>query len=294
VSPSCVCTGLTGNSCSLDTLRLEVYPGERNTHELQEYGDKTVDIWQGRLLVFVDNSPRYEFTIFGGPPETVRPTGDRAAHRTIHGCYTLDAPEAVVAGDWDDAIVPTGAFLKHNGNTITATYVDKHGQRKLVHLGRSPWFRRRLRERSTAHHRTQEEEEPIFIGDLMSQYADCWEGDPRFTADPEHIVTPKYAHNPFGPWSFRMIRVRDGWSKQHLHTTAYSFGEYLRMRRDPAWQKQPLWSSLGMSHGCIHIDWPDLKKLIAEGWARKGRVMLVHRYGRQGPTVAVPPGSVTR
>jgi hypothetical protein len=294
MSPTCICTGLSGNTCSLETVRLEVYPGEENTDEQQEYGDQTVDIWAGRLLVFIESSPRRAYTIFAGPPQTVRPTGGRAAHPTVHGCYTLDAPEAVVAGDWDDAIVPTGAFLKREGSSITATYMDKRGRRKVVHLDRSPWFRRRLQERSLDHHRTQEEEKPIYIGELITQYADCWEGDPRFADEPEHIATPKYAHNPFGPWSFRMMRVRDGWSQQHLHTTAYSFGEYLRMRRDRNWRKQPAWSSLGMSHGCVHIEWPHLKELIAAGWARKGRVMIVHPYGRRGPRVADEPGAVTR
>jgi hypothetical protein len=112
-----------------------------------------------------------------------------------------------------------------------------------------------------------------------------WEGDPKYANDARYVAATKYADNPFGPWSFRLNFCDGSKGKQHLHTTASSFTHFLQSAN----RGDELYTQLGSSHGCIHIAWADLKELVDKQWAKKGRMIITHPYGKAAPTLPVLP-----
>jgi len=283
-----VCTGPQGNTCAPSHVRIEIYPGESPSpgHVFQQYGPLRSEIWDGRLVVYVDNqlvAPAYR--VFGGPRNTVSPPGEHPAHPTQPGRYVLDAPEAHVSSSWADAEIPTGAFLRREGDHIRAEFTAR-GQHRDIILDQTRWYRDALESRQRANQNavsplSDADVERNMQGLILGAYASSWEGDPAFAGDVTHRTTPKFAFNPFGPWSFRLNMANGRRGKQHLHTTASNFIAYLQ---SPGDSTADLYRSLGSSHGCVHIAWKHLKKLIADGYAKRGVPVLIHRYDQKGPT----------
>jgi len=279
-----VCTGSLGNTCTPRT-RIEIYPGERPSGVIQYYGPLPSEVWDGRLIVYVDDQPILPaYFVFGGPCHTVAPPGEHPAHPTKAGGYVLDAPEAHVSGSWPDAEIPTGAFLHREGSLIHTEFFARGQHRNLV-LNNTAWYKGTLAARQ-ANNRHQlnplpeTQVELLFQGQLMGAYASSWEGDPAYANNTIHRTTPKFALNPFGPWSFRLNLTSGSRGNQHLHTTAANFLAYLR---SPAESTTDLRHSLGSSHGCVHIAWKNLKELIAKGYVRRGVRVIIHAYDRTAP-----------
>jgi hypothetical protein len=263
-------------------VRIEIYPGEEPApnHESQQYGPLSSDIWDGRLVVYVDNQPLAPtYRIFGGPRHTVSPPGEHPAHPTHPGRYVLDAPEAHVSGSWADAEVPTGAFLRRDGDHIRAKFTAR-GQHRDIVLNQTRWYREKLEaellsNQDALRRLSDANVERNMQADILGRYASSWEGDPAFASDVLHRTTPKFSDNPFGPWSFRLNMADGRRGKQHLHTTADNFQRYLE---SPGTSTGNLYRTLGSSHGCVHIAWKHLKALIAYGYAKRGVPVLIHRY----------------
>jgi hypothetical protein len=289
--PIPVCTGPQGNTCSPNEFRIEIYPGEGSSGVFQQYGPLSSEIWDGRLIVYVDNQPTTPaYVVFGGPRHTVRPPNEHPAHPTVKGRYVLDAPEAHVSGSWPDAEIPTGAFLRREGNIIRTEFTARGRHRRLV-VNHTAWYRdvlanRQLRNRQRPDPLPTAEVEQRLLGDIMGAYASSWEGDPAYANDTVHRTTPKFAFNPFGPWSFRLNLANGTKGKQHLHTTSPNFRAYLR---SPSGSMADLHRTLGSSHGCVHIAWKDLKELIAKGYAKRGVCVVIHHYEEVGPTLPGAP-----
>jgi hypothetical protein len=272
-------------------VRIEIYPGETPSGVFQPYGPLQSEIWDGQLIVYVDNQPvAPAYRIFAGPRHTVSPPGEHPAHPTQPGRYVLDAPEAHVSSSWSDAEIPTGALLRREGDHIRAKFTAR-GQHRDIILNQTRWYRDALEaelgsNQNAASPLSDADVERNMQGRILSAYASSWEGDPAFASDVTHKMTPKFAFNPFGPWSFRLNMANGRRGMQHLHTTAPNFLRYLR---SPGTSTADLYHTLGTSHGCVHIAWKHLKALIASGYAKRGVPVLVHRYAQQGPNLGLDP-----
>jgi hypothetical protein len=203
-----------------------------------------------------------------------------------------------------------GLILEREGDVIHAKF-QRSGIDKDIIVNRTRWFKKKVKDardsadvrRRVAERHNIPELVPQNVRDrqideliesrlldfvMESPYcAGFWEGDPKYADDMKYISAVKYVDNPFGPWAFRLNFPDGRRGQQVLHTTADNFIHFI----NSGTRGEHLYDLLGTSHGCIHIAWADLKELIENGWAKKGRLIITYPYGKAAPDVNVLPYS---
>lgn len=281
-------------------IHLEVFPGEEELKShVTAFGNKSGNIWRGRLCVMRGKELIADFVVVCGPKPSVEPTdGARAAHSTKDGTYVLGPAHAHQSSSWDWADIPSGWVFhtRRSNNPFKGDYLYAQplGKKNQLDVTKTKSFRMdyeaKVAEFTKDHHAPPDEEKRVKLWNEVIE---------KFRRKTGGV----FSMNPFGPVAF-MLNHEDGRESQQLiHTTASDYQQYLNSHgfptkisvpdvideNDQSKQKlgiarhQALAIALGLSHGCIHIRCVDLLELIAKGYAMKGMKVIVHRYGKTGP-----------
>ncbi|HXP88613.1 MAG TPA: hypothetical protein VN841_28035 [Bryobacteraceae bacterium] len=195
----------------------------------------------------------------GGPPRNAPGDGGHTFEPTPAGNYVLGPRVHVTTSSWPSSVIPWGAALKINGDGE----VEFEASPGKWHLATGP--RGEVTQAQLAFDR-RDHKNPTLAAEVKLVR--------DFFIDPvtKKLVATTYEQNDFGRWGWNLMK--NGHKTPFwVHTTP----------EDEQTSKAGHACFLVNSHGCIHLDPAERKRLMDAGYLKEGVPFEVRPYSETGP-----------
>ena len=241
----------TAHKARAHEVKLEFYPGEIEdldawNREIEEkvmkqgggFDEVNAPDGEGTIYVYVGSSLVASYRARGGPPSPIDDDGEHVAVPTAPGVYKLGAGHPHVSSNWYYSQIPWGAEIRKNE--------DGYEYRSA---GQTRWSWATIRPARTL-------KDPFDAEDF--------EDLPEVTKD--GATTWIWNKNDFGPIAWNL-----GPSDLYVHTTPHTEAQHAETGHGVP-------SSLGVSHGCVHIDPSERDEMVKRGYLAKNIVFVVRPW----------------